>query len=103
MPTDENTVQMPDPRVGLGAGLLDAEEAIWNLGLLSATPPPEAFVGVSNSDLAFKDNYVIQGNYNGFHRVGHFESGHAGPRDELRLPGVAERRVGLPEPAVRFG
>ncbi|MGB5673112.1 MAG: hypothetical protein WBO43_01060 [Gemmatimonadota bacterium] len=66
VPTDENTVQMPDPRVGLGAGLLDAEEAIWNLGLLSATPPPEAFVGVSNSDLAFKDNYAIQGNYNGF-------------------------------------
>ncbi|MCL7960655.1 MAG: hypothetical protein M8861_10705 [marine benthic group bacterium] len=65
-PTPETDVQMPDPRVGLGAGLLDAEEAIWNLGLLSATPPPEAFVGVSNSDLAFKDQYAIQGNYNGF-------------------------------------
>ncbi|NNK49106.1 MAG: hypothetical protein HKP01_09570, partial [Gemmatimonadetes bacterium] len=66
IPSDENTVKMPDPRVGLGAGLLDAEEAIWNLSLVSATPPPEAFVGVSNSDLAFKDNYAIQGNYNGF-------------------------------------
>ncbi len=65
-PSDKNTVKMPDPRVGLGAGLLDAEEAIWNLNLLSATPPPAAFVGVSNSDLAFKDNYAIQGNYNGF-------------------------------------
>ncbi len=66
-PSDENTVKMPtDPRVGLGAGLLDAEEAIWNLGLLSATPPPEAFVGVSNSDLAFSGKYAIQGNYNGF-------------------------------------
>jgi uncharacterized protein (DUF305 family) len=39
-PTDENTVQMPDPRVGLGAGLLDAEEAIWNMGLLSASATP---------------------------------------------------------------
>jgi len=55
----------PDPRVGLGAGLFDAEEAIWNLRLLSATPPPEAFIGETNSDLAFKDEYAIQGNYNG--------------------------------------
>ena len=55
----------PDPRVGLKAGLFDAEEAIWNLRLLSSTPPPEAFVGVTNSDLAFIGNYAIQGNYNG--------------------------------------
>jgi hypothetical protein len=55
-----------DPRVGLGAGLFDAEEAVSNLRKLSSTPPPEAFVGVTNSDLAFKDHYVIQGNYNGF-------------------------------------
>ncbi len=55
----------PDPRVGLSAGLFDAGEAIWNLELVSTTPPPESFVGVTNSDLAFLDNYVIQGNYNG--------------------------------------
>jgi len=55
----------PDPRVGLGAGLFDAEEAIWNLNKLSTTPPAEDFVGVTNSDLAFKDDYVFQGNYNG--------------------------------------
>ncbi|GAB5408156.1 MAG: hypothetical protein BalsKO_05210 [Balneolaceae bacterium] len=30
----------PDPRVGLGAGLFDAEEAIWNLEMLSTTTPP---------------------------------------------------------------
>ncbi|HMB89969.1 MAG TPA: hypothetical protein VKP65_03925 [Rhodothermales bacterium] len=54
-----------DPRVGLGAGLFDAEEAVWNLRVLSSTTPPEAFVGVTNSDLAFKDDYAIQGNYNG--------------------------------------
>ena len=52
-------------RVGLDAGLFDAGEAIWNLELLSATPPPEEFVGVTNSDLAFKGPYAIQGNYNG--------------------------------------
>ena len=55
----------PDPRAGLEAGLFDAEEAIWNMDRLSATPPPESFVGVTNSDLAFKGNYAIQGNYNG--------------------------------------
>ena len=56
---------MDDPRVGLGAGLFDAEEAIWNLSMLSTTVPPEDFIGVTNSDLAFKDQYAFQGNYNG--------------------------------------
>jgi hypothetical protein len=55
----------PDPRVGLAPGIFDAGEAIWNMELVSTTPPPEAFVGVTNSDLAFKGNYAIQGNYNG--------------------------------------
>ncbi len=62
---DEVTPPSPDPRIGLGAGLFDAEEAIWNLELVSQTPPPEDFVGKTNSDLAFKDNFAIQGNYNG--------------------------------------
>lgn len=52
-------------RVGLQAGLFDAKEAIWNLQLLSATPSPENFIGVTNSDLAFTGPYAIQGNYNG--------------------------------------
>ncbi len=56
----------PDPRVGLGAGLLDAEEAVWHLRLVSTTPSPEDFFGVTNSDLAFFDHYAIQGNYNGY-------------------------------------
>ncbi len=56
----------PDPRVGLSAGLFDAGEAIWNLEMVSQTRPPKDFIGVTNSDLAFKDNYAIQGNYNGF-------------------------------------
>ena len=56
----------PDPRIGLKAGLMDAGEAIWNLRLLSKTPPPPEFVGVTNSDIAFSGKYAIQGNYNGF-------------------------------------
>jgi len=65
-PLEEVNPPDPDPRVGLKAGLFDAEEAIWNLDLISQEQPPEDFIGVTNSDLAFKDNYVIQGNYNGF-------------------------------------
>jgi hypothetical protein len=56
----------PDPRVGLKAGLQDAGEAIWNLRMVSHTPPPEHFAGVTNSDLAFYGANVVQGNYNGF-------------------------------------
>lgn len=55
----------PDPRIGLGAGLFDAEEATWNLRVVSSTAPPESFVGFTNSDLAFTGKYAIQGNYNG--------------------------------------
>ncbi|MBK5097204.1 MAG: hypothetical protein JJE01_05415, partial [Gemmatimonadetes bacterium] len=65
-PGDPTMAPTPDPRVGLSAGLLDAGEAFWNLNLVSATPSPEDFIGVTNSDLAFSGNYAIQGNYNGF-------------------------------------
>lgn len=56
----------PDPREGLEPGVFDAEETIWNLQKMSTTNPPEEFIGAINSDLAFKGNYAIQGNYNGF-------------------------------------
>ncbi len=55
----------PDPRVGLEPGFFDAGEAIWNLRMVSTTPPPEEFVGRTNSDLAFTGDYAIQGNYDG--------------------------------------
>ncbi len=56
----------PDPRIGLRAGLFDAEEATWNMRLVSNTRPPREFVGGVNSDLAFTGQYVVQGNYRGF-------------------------------------
>ncbi len=65
-PLAEAGAPSPDPRVGLEPGLFDAGVATWNLELLSATPPADDFVGVTNSDLAFKGPYAIQGNYNGF-------------------------------------
>jgi hypothetical protein len=56
----------PDRRIGLKAGVYDAGMATWNMRLVSTTPSPEKFEGVTNSDLAFTGNYAIQGNYNGF-------------------------------------
>ena len=56
----------PDPRVGLRAGEMDAAEAVWNMRVLSKTPPPPEFRGKTNSDLAFSGKYAIQGNYHGW-------------------------------------
>ncbi|HKI94280.1 MAG TPA: hypothetical protein VJ992_03210 [Gemmatimonadales bacterium] len=73
-PQLSTTAPSPDPRVGLEAGRMDAGEALWNLRLVSATPPsaqfldqnnPESFEFV-NSDLAFTGHYVVQGNFYGF-------------------------------------
>jgi hypothetical protein len=68
------TPPSPDPRVGLGAGWMDAEEAMWNMRVVSKTPPSEKFYSpttpgdrrLTNSDLAFIGNYAIQGNYSGW-------------------------------------
>ncbi len=56
----------PDPRIGLRAGLMNAQEAAWNLRVVSKTPPSEKFAGLTNSDLAFTGQYAIQGSYNGY-------------------------------------
>ena len=64
----------PDPRIGLRAGWFDAGEAAWNLRLVSNTPPSESFINrstpgdrrLTNSDLGFVGNYVLQGNYSGY-------------------------------------
>jgi hypothetical protein len=63
----------PDPRIGLRPGTTDPGEAIWNLRLVSETPPSKGFQNpnpadrrFTNSDLAFTGNYVIQGNYSGW-------------------------------------
>ena len=57
---------MPDPRVGLRAGLMNAGEATWNLRVLSETQPSPKFLGSTNSDMAFVGHYVIQGSYDGY-------------------------------------
>ena len=63
-----------DPRIGLGAGWLDAESAISGLELLAAIPRPDGFFNpttpadgrFNNTDLAFSGDLLVQGNYNGF-------------------------------------
>ena len=81
MVSNSATPPSPDPRIGLRAGTTDsvmidnqprriirdkAAETAWNIRLISNTPPSERFNGVTNSDLAFIGNDVIQGNYNGY-------------------------------------
>ncbi len=65
-PAMSSKVPARDPRVGLRAGLYDAQEAAWNLRVVSKTPPSEKFVGITNSDLSFSGKYAIQGSYNGY-------------------------------------
>ena len=60
-----------DPRNGLKAGMLDAGIAASGMRLVSFTPKSAEFDTVSgltfiNSDVAFRGNYVYQGNFSGF-------------------------------------
>ncbi|HZF68552.1 MAG TPA: hypothetical protein VEZ47_10975 [Gemmatirosa sp.] len=60
-----------DPRNGLRPGLHDAASALQGMRLVSATPKAAAFDSLRgltfvNSDLAFRGNYVYQGNFAGF-------------------------------------
>ena len=62
-----------DPRIGLRAGWFNAATANWNMRLVSTTPPSPQFINRDtagdfrfiNSDMSFRGNYVIQGNFNG--------------------------------------
>ena len=64
----------PDPRVGLRAGWYNPGEAIWNLEVVSKTPPSASFSNPStpgdprlwNSDISFSGNYVFQGSFSGY-------------------------------------
>ncbi len=89
-PIVSDTAPSPDPRVGLAAGRWDAAQAAWNIRLVSTTPPPPKFLGVTNSDLAFTGKYVIQGNYNGFQIYDLSTPVEARAGADLCVPGVAE-------------
>ena len=60
-----------DPRNGLRAGRADAAEAAHGMKLLSLTPKASEFdstagLTFANSDMAFRGNYIYQGNFSGF-------------------------------------
>jgi hypothetical protein len=60
-----------DPRNGLKYGMLDAGDVASGMRLVSFTPKAAEFDTVRgltfiNSDLAFRDHYVYQGNFSGF-------------------------------------
>ena len=60
-----------DPRNGLKPGYLDAGEAAQGMRLVSFSKKPAQFdtargLAFINSDLAFRDHYVYQGNFAGF-------------------------------------
>ena len=71
--TPRTTAPAPDPRIGLRAGWFNAGEVGWNMRLVSNTPPSPEFINRDtpgdfrfiNSDLTFRGNFVIQGNFNG--------------------------------------
>ena len=60
------SAQTPDPRIGLRAGKFDAQEAAWNLKVVSETRPSEKFIDGINSDITFTGPYAIQGSFNGY-------------------------------------
>jgi hypothetical protein len=65
------TYPMRDARSNLKPGRLDAGEAALNMRLVSFTPKAALFdstrgLTFANSDIAFKDKYVVQGNFAGF-------------------------------------
>jgi hypothetical protein len=66
--------QGTDARVGLSGGhFVDASEAISNLELISHTDKPQGYynpsdrgdLGAANTDIAFRDHYLFQGNGRG--------------------------------------
>jgi hypothetical protein len=68
------TLDPNDPRVGLRAGWMDAGVAAHNMELVGTGARPEGFVnprnpgdfGFANSDIAFRGELAIVGNFNGF-------------------------------------
>ncbi len=73
-PADSVWWNPDDPRLDLAPGWLDAEEAGHNLELLASDPRPDVFVdparpgdlNFANSDIAFRGDHAIVGNFYGF-------------------------------------
>ncbi|MEU3458013.1 hypothetical protein ABZ671_31145 [Micromonospora sp. NPDC006766] len=74
LPSTAASAADPDPRVGLGGGLHDAQSAISNLEQVAHRDKPAGMFdpnnpnsgGFYNSDFGFGGKYAFTGNYNGF-------------------------------------
>jgi hypothetical protein len=72
--SDSSAGNRADPRLSLRPGYFDAGEAASNLELVAHRPRPEKFSDPNDpgnfafleGDLAFENNYVFQGGFNGF-------------------------------------
>ena len=88
---------------GCAPGLWTPREATWNLRVVSTTPPPRELRRRHQLRPRVPGNYAIQGNYNGYQVWDISNPAQPTLMNGVSLPGVAERRVGLPEPALRLG
>ena len=84
-----------DPRVGLGAGLFDAETASDGLELQGHVNKPDGFfdpdapgsIGLANSDLALRDDFAFVGSFNGFNIYDISDPGDPVHRTSVVCPG----------------
>ena len=84
-----------DPRIGLAPGWMDAESAISGLEHLAFAPRPVGFFNpatpddnrFTNSDLAFRDDLLVQGNYQGFQVYDISDPGALEPVSTVLCPG----------------
>ena len=98
-----------DPRNGLKPGTLDAGDggaaACGSCRSRRSRPNSTRSRGLTfiNSDLAFRDHYVYQGNFAGFIDLGREESGEAGDGRGRSVHHVAGRSVDRRQPALHLG
>ena len=92
----------PDPRVGLGSGLYDAEQATWNLKVLSNSRPTREVRGRHELRHRLQRQVRDPGQLQRLADLGHLQPVQPDAHHRLLLPGLAERRVGLQEPALHL-
>ena len=84
-----------DPRVGLGAGWFDAEEASWNMTHLAHLERPEGFynpddpgaMDLANSDIGFRGDFAFVGNFHGFNIYDISDPANPEHRTSVECPG----------------
>ncbi len=100
-PIVSTTAPTPDPRVGLTAGRWDAGAGgVEHADDLDDAAEPRSRWARRTRTSRSVGKYAIQGNYNGFEIYDISNPAKPVLVHDVSLPGVAERRVGVQEPAV---